>query len=84
MPFSIWPVPRYVKSHAGWTAKRTVATEEEKKKAGEKRKGKCYFVSVKFTCPLKGKKTAKAKGDAGPPAKKQKVMGEATNSVAPR
>jgi hypothetical protein len=40
---------RFVASHAGWSAKRREATEEEKRAHGdEKRKGKAYFVDVVF------------------------------------
>jgi hypothetical protein len=44
---------KFVVKHAGWNAKRRVATPEEKKKSGEKRKGKVYFVDVIYTAPTK-------------------------------
>ena len=37
----------------GWAAKRRVASEEEKKRHGETRKGKVYFVDVIYTVPRK-------------------------------
>jgi len=42
---------KHVLSHNGWLAKRRVATEQEKKNHGEKRKGKVYFVDVIFSVP---------------------------------
>lgn len=75
---------RYVKAHAGWSAKRRIATDEEKKKAKEKRKGKCYFISVTFNPRAAAVEAppapAKAAADAAPPAKKPKIMGESTNA----
>jgi hypothetical protein len=44
---------KFVVKHAGWNVKRRVATPEEKKKSGEKRKGKVYFVDVIYTAPTK-------------------------------
>jgi hypothetical protein len=44
---------KFVVGHAGWNVKRRVATPEEKKKSGEKRKGKVYFVDVIYTAPTK-------------------------------
>jgi hypothetical protein len=44
---------KFVVAHAGWNAKRRAATPEEKKKSGEKRKGKVYFVDVIYTAPTK-------------------------------
>lgn len=72
---------KHVKKNAGWSAKRRVATEEEKRASGEKRQAKCYFVDVTFCPKAKAAAIKKAEKAAGPPAaKKQKVMGESTNS----
>ena len=40
---------RHVRSHKGWRAKRREATADEKRKAGETRKGKTFFTDVIFT-----------------------------------
>jgi hypothetical protein len=41
----------FVKTHKGWTAKRRVASDEEKEKLGVKRKCKVYFVDVVYKTP---------------------------------
>jgi hypothetical protein len=46
---------KFVVKHEGWNAKRRVATPEERKVSGEKRKGKVYFVYLIYTAPTKKK-----------------------------
>ena len=71
-----------VKARAGWTAKRRVATNEEKRASGETRQGKCYFVDVTFD-PKKAEKARKAAAaEAAPPAKKQKLITDCPNTPA--
>ena len=87
---------RYVKTHAGWDAKRRLATPEEKKKSGEKRKGKVYFTDIVFTAPSNKKTKAAASTiaptaaaaatttvvveDAKLPASKKQKLGDSTNA----
>ena len=42
---------KFVSQHAGWSAKRRQATEDEKRHHGEKRKGAVYFVDVTYKPP---------------------------------
>ena len=77
---------KHVRSFPGWTPKRRVATAEEKRQHGETRQAKCYFTDVSFnpkTFKKKSRDAAAAKGQqtiAPPPAKKPKVMTEASNA----
>jgi len=50
---------KFVVSH-GCSCKRVEATAEEKKKCGAKRKGKCFFISVKMTAEAQVAAIAKA------------------------
>jgi len=60
---------KHVKSFPGWRASRTMATEEEKKTAGETRKCKVYWTDVTFRPKTDGKtqkkQTAEKKKHAG-------------------
>ncbi len=76
---------KHVRSFPGWTPKRRVATAEEKRQHGETRQSKCYFTDVSFnpkTFKKKSRESAAAKGQQtiAPPAKKPKVMTEASNA----
>ena len=77
---------KHVRSFPGWTPKRRVATAEEKRAHGETRQSKCYFTDVSFnpkTFKKKSRDAAATKGQqtiAPPPAKKPKVMTEASNA----
>ena len=42
---------KHVMGFEGWTIKRRVATEEEKKKSGQKRKSAVYFIDVTYSVP---------------------------------
>ena len=83
---------KHVIKNERWTAKRRVATEEEKKASGEKRKGKVYFVDVVYSAPSKSAASKKNKvvpgedivDDVTKPAaasRKKAKLRDSTNSV---
>ena len=63
-----WSVfSKHVRSYTGWSVKRRVASDEEKRASHQTRQAKCYFVDVTY----KPQSETKA-GATGPPSKKQK------------
>mmetsp|Transcript_76933 Transcript_76933/g.154321 ORF Transcript_76933/g.154321 Transcript_76933/m.154321 type:complete len:299 (-) Transcript_76933:73-969(-) len=75
---------KHVRSSPGWSTKRRVATEAEKRASGETRQAKCYFVDVAYTPTKQKKKKTATKVVASVssssdmsqegPAKKQKTL----------
>lgn len=57
---------KLVISYPGWATKRRVATEEEKKQHGEKRKGKVYFTDVIYSVPKSSESRRNANNDPYP------------------
>ncbi|KAJ1450220.1 hypothetical protein M885DRAFT_533047 [Pelagophyceae sp. CCMP2097] len=62
---------KHVKSFAGWSAKRRVASEDEKREHAQTRQAKCYFIDVSYKAA--GATKAKAAPAKAPAAKRQKT-----------